>query len=51
MEKTEAQDELRQAEADLRRLKKDMQLPPLMEFKLTYLSALLNQSNSKQDFG
>jgi hypothetical protein len=30
MDQGEAQDEMRQAVADLRRLKKDMQLPPLM---------------------
>lgn len=30
MDKSEAQEEMKQAEADLRRLRKDKQLPPLM---------------------
>ena len=30
MDKSETQEELRQAEADLRRLRKEKQLPPLM---------------------
>jgi len=47
----EAQEEFNQAEADLRRLRRDKQLPPLMELKLAYLEALLTDSQTKHDVG
>jgi hypothetical protein len=37
-------DDVKQAMADLRRLQRDKQLPPLMELKLAYLQALVTHA-------
>lgn len=49
--KSDGADELKQAQADFRRLQKDQQLPPLMQLKLAFLQALLNEAHNSNDFG
>lgn len=49
--KSDGADELKQAQADFRRLQKDQQLPPLMQLKLAFLQALLNEVHNSNDFG
>lgn len=44
-------DEMSQAQQDLRRLKQEQKLPPLMEFKLCFLMALLQNSPERGEIG